>query len=146
MGLWQLFCCVSRGPSSTLPNIISGVIMPLSEPLIALKYADRTTQFVTLLPVMIFFTWFDSSGPVTEIYLSSFSPPHVYHLSCRRQFTYCKLPVCVAAWCVGGKQHSRSFSALGGGQEPLASRGQPAPAQSVGLRARQAGQLPAVTL
>lgn len=42
-----------------------------------------------------------------------------------------------AAWCVWGKQHSSSFSALGGGHEPLAWRGWPVPPQSVGLRERR---------
>lgn len=122
-------------------------------PSVAVKYAYRTATFATLPSVLIFLTWFNSSGledvtaAVTAIYLSRFLPPrYVSDLRCRRQLACCDLSYCVVAWCVRAKQHSSSFSALGGGHEPLASRGQPVPPQSVGLRARQAGQLPAVTL
>lgn len=152
MGLWQLFWCVSRGPSSTFVYQLlvehhlwcqTASIWVLNRPQIC--FQDNWICYSAVSYDLSHMIWQFWTIPVTGIYLSRFSPPK-YYLSGRLQFMYCDLSFCVVAWYVRGKQHSSSFSALGRGHEPLASRGQPVPPQSAGLRARQAGQLPVVTL
>lgn len=140
--LWQLFWCVSGVPTSTF------VHQPLVK--LPLWFQDASTWalnhpqicfqdnicYSTVTYDLDLKTWRTSDGDVPQPVFFS----HEYYLDVLWFFLLC------GGLCVRGKQHSSSFSAPGGGHEPLAPTGQPVPPQSVGLRARQAGQLPAVTL
>lgn len=147
MGLWQLYWCVSRGSSSTFVHHHLWCWCPQSpsNTLTGQQHLQLYPQFWSFsrdLTVLDLKTWLQQWRQFTS---AGFCLPGMY-LTWGADDSLRVVTFPIVWWPVRAKQHSSSFSALGGGHEPLASRGQPVPPQSVGLRARQAGQLPAVTL